>query len=102
MATQEDNEDSQSPMEDTEDEVSATPETETDGKGDDTAPDNDSGVALSEEFQRETTDIIQQATQPELEFMRSLIMEREKELHKALSPGSKSGTFDTVGLPPDE
>lgn len=58
-------------------------------------------VKLSEEFQKKVTPIIEEANRHELEFMRSLIMEREKELMHAETKGEKSGTFDMGGMPED-
>lgn len=61
----------------------------------------DSSVKLSEEFQKKVANLITGASKPELEFIRSSVMEREKELMRAETKGEKSGTFDMGGMPED-
>ena len=90
-------------QEDTQQDVDATPAPAQEAPEGD-APDTqqaDSNVKLSEEFQKQVTPLIEGATKPELEFLRSLIQEREKELMHAETKGEKSGDFDLVGMPQD-
>lgn len=81
------------------DQASSDTSTESQDNGTSDESGDDVGVALSEQFQKEVTPMIQSATKPELEFMRSLIMEREKQLMHSESKATKSSTFDTSGMP---
>lgn len=80
-----------------EEEASETPREESA----ESADEGDGSVKLSEEFQREITPYIDQATKPELEFIRNLCMEREKMLLKSESKEQKKGVFDMKEYPGD-
>lgn len=56
-------------------------------------------VKVPEAFQKEVTTLVQSATKHQLEFLRSLITERESELSKSESPSEKASVFDMEGMP---
>jgi len=72
-----------------------------DGEGENESDSGHPDIKISEQFQKEVTPYIQEATRPELEFMRSLIMEREAELRKAETKSEKASDFTTEGMPSD-
>ena len=75
-----------------EEEMSETPEVE--------AEEEPGNVKIGEDFQKQVSSMIMGATQPELEFIRSEIMEREKALNKSQSEaGMAADMFSTEGLP---
>jgi len=77
---------------DMEEEMDETPEVEMEEE-----PGN---VKIGEDFQKQVTSMIMGATKPELEFIRSEIMEREKALNKSQSEaGMATDMFSTEGLP---
>jgi|ERR1035441_6013149 hypothetical protein len=80
-----------------EDEAKESPD-EQDQEAKDGTEQDTSSVAVPEQFQRVAASVIQSATTPQLEFLRSLIMDREKTLRKAESKAGKAGTFDTEGM----
>ena len=72
----------------------------------DTAPEQESDekemksdVPVPEAFQRTVQSICANASRPQLEYLRSCVMEREKELMKSETKPEKSATFDTEGMP---
>ena len=56
-------------------------------------------VKVPEQFQKEVETLIEGATSHQLEFMRSLIMDREKQLRKSESKSEKASVFDMEGMP---
>jgi len=60
---------------------------------------SEGSVDITEEFQREVQEIITPATKVELDYLRSKIMDREKELMKSETKAEKSGDFDMEGVP---
>lgn len=73
------------------------PQTEEQGEPKD--QDDKGSVAVPEDFQRECASVVESATPQQLEFLRSMIMDREKTLRKAESKAGKAGVFDLEGMP---
>jgi len=69
-----------------------------DDKGSETE-ENESAVKVPESFQKASDALVYSATKPQLEYLRSCIMDREKTLMHSESKPEKAGDFDMEGMP---
>lgn len=56
-------------------------------------------VKIPEQFQTKVEELLEGTNRAQLEYIRSAVMEREKEVYKSESKAEKSDTFDTEGMP---
>jgi len=78
---------------------SEAPASQESGDEESSESEGQSGARVPEAFQQKVDSLVQGATKPMLEYLRSVVMEREHELMKSETKAEKSYTFDTEGMP---
>ena len=93
-----DSADEQETTETPEQENSESP-SEQEGEAQDGTEMKPQGARVPEAFQQKVDALVQTASKPMLEYLRSVVMEREHEIMKSETKPEKSYTFDTEGMP---